>query len=274
MVVNLVGLKPPCILLIVILIVVIISPTRPAVASSENKTSSECNLTFGWSDWEPLQYEDSSGRLQGIQIELAKSMASAIGCEIKFVKNTWSGVVQSIESGEIDFTANATPSTGRKAFAYFSLPYRRDTYSIWVKHKDLERYNHSSIERIKKSGIKVGLVKSQIYNDEFESWKKDPVYSKNITYFNTLNELIKNLVHGKIEALVEDPFVIAYRLRVDKIEDQISRIPVQSFGQKVSFMFSKKTINKTFVKRFNLKMRELKDTKVFQSVWLEPQLIN
>ena len=242
-------------------------------ATSESSTNKKCHLKYGWADWAPLQYIDASGELTGVQIDLVNSVSKAVGCEIEYIKLPWTQILQDLKSGKIDFTANATESEIRKTYGYFSIPYRRDTFSFWVRNQDRPRFEQQTVEELMKSGMKLGLITDQLYSPEIEFWEKDPVYSKNISYTEEIDDLLLLLENRKVESIVEDAYIIAYRKRLGGFSRNISHLSIKTFGYPVAFMFSKKTTSKKLVEKYNQTMRELKHTSVFQSIWLDPNFI-
>jgi len=247
--------------------------TVSAASSSTVESNKECRLKYGWADWAPLQYIDASGELTGVQIDLVKAVSKAVGCDIEYIKLSWAQILKGLKSGDIDFTANATENDIRKTFAYFSIPYRRDIFSFWVRDEERVRFDHQTVEEIMKSGMKLGLISDQLYSPEIELWRKDPVFSKNITYTEEIDDLILLLEERKVESIVEDAYIIAFRKRLGGFSRNISHLSIQTFGYPVAFMFSKKTTSKELAEKYNQKMRELKNTSTFQSIWLDPKLI-
>lgn len=256
-----------------LLIELLFIQTVSAAKSSSGESNKECHLKFGWADWAPLQYIDASGELTGVQVDLVNAVSKAVGCDVEYVKLSWAQILQGLKSGEIDFTANATENTFRKTFAYFSIPYRRDTFSFWVRNENHIRFNHQTVEKIMKSGMKLGLISDQLYSPEIELWKKDPVYSKNISYTEEIDDLISLLQDGRVEGIVEDAYIIAFRKRIGVFPRNISYLSSKTFGYPVAFMFSKKTTSKEIVEKYNQKMRELRDSSSYQSIWIDPQFI-
>lgn len=241
--------------------------------SSPSKKGDSCQLKYGWADWAPLQYVNSTGQLTGVQIEFVKAVTQAVGCDIKFVKLSWSEVVKQIETGEIDYTANATEDDFRRQFAYFSLPYRRDTFSFWVDRNKKEEFNRPSVSAIMRTGAKLGLISNQLYSPEIEGWIANETYSKNIVWAEEIDDLLNLLIENQVDIAVEDAYIIAYRKRIGIFSNNFVHMGVNTFGYETSFMFSKKSVSKDLVEKFNKRMRELKNTPLFQSIWMNPELI-
>ncbi len=260
------------VVLALILELLFIHPLSAEKNNVEN-SNGECQLKYGWADWAPLQYVDAAGELTGVQVDLVNTVSNAVGCDLTFVKLSWAQILQGLQSGEIDFTANATESEFRRSFAYFSIPYRRDTLSFWVKEENRARFDYLTVEKVMKSGMTLGLIADQLYSPEIELWKKDPTYGKNISYTEEIDELILLLEQGKVESIVEDPYVIAFRRRIGGFTGNITHLSVQTFGYPVGFMFSKKSTSKKLVEKYNQKMRELKNTSALHSIWIDPEFI-
>ena len=266
-------LTPPLFLIGILLGLLPIQSAQAAEKAIVTKDE-PCNLKYGWADWAPLQYVDASGKLTGVQIELVRAVSEAAGCKIEFIKLPWNQIVKRIESGELDFTANATEDEVRKKFAYFSIPYRRDTFSFWVRKENKKLFDKASVKEIMQTGVKLGLVSNQLYSQDIENWKADSKFNKNIFYAEEIADLLSMLKNDEVEIAVEDPYLIAYRKRIGIFSDDFTSLPLKTFGFEVGFMFSKKSTSKTLVERYNNSMRKMKNSPLFQTIWMNPDLIN
>lgn len=262
-----------CLLVIVALVVSIriahsqIPPDKTTLPSNSEK----CHLTFGLTEWKPGQYTNASGELVGVQIDLIRTIAQNINCEISFVEDSWINILEKLRNGEVDFTGNATPSKKRREYGLFSIPYHQDLFTIYVLAEAREKFNFETFSGLKLAGFNLGLTEDYIYGQEIKSWKNDKKYAKYLSYASSTDDNMERLFRKEIDGVLEDPFTISYRMRAHDLKLRVLPLPVRSVGLEVCFMFSKKTIEQKFVERFNLALKQIKMSPQFHSIWSDPE---
>ncbi|TQV75547.1 amino acid ABC transporter substrate-binding protein [Aliikangiella marina] len=243
--------------------------TRDSIQADSN--SQHCELVYGWAEWPPLQYFKTNREIAGIQTEMVRTLAEDLNCNITFFKSDWSNIVELIKIGEVDFTANATPTETRKQFALFSDVYRKDSYGIWVKAESFAQYKNMSIDELKRSGFKLGMTRSHFYSEALDNWQHDKEYSKNIIYGDSSAISMQRLIEGQVNGCVEDPLIVGYKKRIKVITADIARLPINIFGHDVALMFSKKSVSPETVIKFNEALARLKKSGKYNSIWLDPK---
>lgn len=235
------------------------------VAGKTSSSTSECQLTFGWTNRKPMQFLDENGQLQGIQIDLVKSIALEIGCKLNFVQGNWKELLDGVKGGQIDFMPGATKTEKRSQFANFSLPYRRDVFVIYVRKAELSHYHQTNLEELKNSSFKLAFTRNFLYGTEVETWQKNEKQNQFLSYADNTELNIKRLYAKQIDGFLEDPYVISYQLRSRSLTDNISKLPFIVIGHPSSFIFSKKNISDQLISRFNRALKKLMKTAKFQS---------
>lgn len=227
----------------------------------------KCQLTFGWTEWMPLQYLNEQSKPQGIQIELVKAIAQEMDCELVFVKANWNELIEGVKQGRIDFISDATYSEERAEFANFSDPYRRDSFVIYVLSQDHSRFKQSTVEQLKSSDMRLAFTSNFLYGDDIEAWQKDNTSNKFLSYAKNTEINIERLFDGKIDGFLEDPYVLSYKIGRKKIPRKITKLPIIIIGHTACYMFSKKTVSIAIIKRFNRALEKAKQHRRFQTNW-------
>ena len=79
--------------------------------------------------------------------------------------------------------------------------------------------------------------------------------------------MLEQLISGQVDGIFESPFAID-NIRPDYPgSDSIVEYPLEIIADKFHFMFSKKTVSKSFVIQFNQALEKVKDSKKYQSHW-------
>jgi len=254
---------------IVVLLLAGTQPPTPTPAQTENRDSN-CHLKYGLTEWIPLQYIDDQGEAQGLQIDFVSSILQRMNCKLSFIPIPWNENLAKIKTGEVDFTANATPSDERRQYAYFSIPFHRDTFAVYVRSEDSEKYKMNSLSDLKISQFKLGLTKQYLYGEEVEAWQKDKKHAHLLSYVSAPRDNFVRLFEGEIDGFLEDPFVVAYKLRSGELAKKVTSLPIRTFGHEASFIFSQASVTEDFVTRFNKALQAVKQLPKFQHLWLDP----
>ena len=256
-------------LLLALLVLLPFFPIRAAQPYAPLKSNEPCQLTFGWTEWKPFQYLNAQGKIDGLQIELLRAVTNEIGCNLSFVKGSWAQLLSQIKLGQVDIIANATETEERLEHALFSKPYRTDTFAIYVRSNERDKYEFGSIKQLKRSKFRLALTHGYLYGEEIESWKNDPIYKPFISYANLNQENFRRLLNGEIDGFIEDPMVVSYLIRSNELKNRVSALSFSMLGLESSYMFSKKSVPSLTVERFNQALTKIKKLPKYQSVWLE-----
>src|SRR5262245_33609384 len=119
-------------------------------------------LTWGADEQggEPFVFEDAGrgGALVGFEVDLADTLARALGVRARFVQNDWSTLIPSLERGTFDIALNGievTPAlTARIAF---SRPYYRFTEQLVARRGDARVRDLASTR-----GLRVGTLNGSL----------------------------------------------------------------------------------------------------------------
>lgn len=102
---------------------------RPAMAGSEIdeiKLKGKLRIGVCTQERKPFYYKNEQGKLVGIDIELGKLIAEALGVKAEFVqiRDTWNEVVQDVANNDTDIAISYISITPRRALKVaFSKPY-------------------------------------------------------------------------------------------------------------------------------------------------------
>ncbi len=227
----------------------------------------ECHLNFGLADWKPLQYIDQEGRPQGFQVGFAKAIAAELNCSLNFTVGDWNEIIDGLKEGTIDFVPDATMTKERAEYANFSVPYRQDTFAIYVRADDKLKYQGNEISDLKKAKFRLAINRGFLYGKEIEAWQADQNFNRSIVYSDNTRQNFNKLLANQIDGFVEDPYVMAYLFRSKKETKVMTTLPIAIQSHQSCFMFSKKRISEAFIERFNQALNEVKKRQEFKVSW-------
>ncbi|KAA6206414.1 MAG: ABC transporter substrate-binding protein [Candidatus Tokpelaia sp.] len=151
----------------------------------------------------PFTYKDSSGRLQGFDIDIAEEIARRLNMTMQHQCVAWDGLIPGLMVGKYDVIIAAmdiTPERARRVD--FSLPYYRAP-SAFVGLKSAAKAPLDSTGRLAAdfvAGKAVGVLRASIY----EKYLQKTYPGVNLTRYGTIDDALMDLKAGRIDLVFTD----------------------------------------------------------------------
>ena len=105
-------------------------------------------------DYKPFSFLTSDGAYEGIDIDLAQSLATAMGAKLEVVKTSWANLMPDFTAGKCDVgIGGISVTTERQKRAFFSEAYMVNGKTPIVRCDDVAKYQ--SVAAIDKAGVRV-----------------------------------------------------------------------------------------------------------------------
>ena len=95
-------------------------------------------LTLGWEDWQPYQYQDSNQNVTGLDIELMRAILDNMDDRVTLTELPWKRHLNNVEAGRTDLAASASKTPEREQYAFFSDAYRTESAVMYIRKADGE----------------------------------------------------------------------------------------------------------------------------------------
>lgn len=240
--------------------------STPLRAESEIHTQ-QCKLLLGWHIWPPFQYLDEQRKPIGFQIELVKKLEQLTGCTIALRLQSFSKNIQDISQGTIDLTMDATITESRSQFGWFSIPYRREMFVLYVKAENAKMCRGESLPQLLRGGFKMSVSKGVLYGDLITDIQQNNELNELLHYSESNHEELQLFKSNKIDGILEDPIVMAYMKRSVPGLNDVTSCHITTYSGLVSIIFSKKSVDQAIVERFNRAIRELRKDTHYKPLW-------
>ena len=186
---------------------VVALPTPQATAQNTN-AENQLDVVVGngrlrvctTGDYKPFTLHDKVGNsYQGIDIDLAKSLASSLGVEAEFVKTTWKALLPDFTSGKCDIAMGGiSVNLERQKQVFFSEPYLVNGKAPIARCKDEAKFR--TVADIDKPDVRV-IVNPGGTNEKFVREKfadaKIEIYPDNVTIF-------QQILDGKADIMIAE----------------------------------------------------------------------
>ncbi|MBF0452213.1 MAG: amino acid ABC transporter substrate-binding protein [Candidatus Magnetomorum sp.] len=253
---NLIGLG--CLVFLCICFLGAINP----VFSAEKRT-----FSIGWEPWTPYQYEDEQKNLNGLDVELVKTIIKNMNCDIVYKQLPWKRHLAYIERGEIDLAAAASKTPEREAYSLFSLAYRKESTVIFVLKGGSQKYPLKQLADIKNSTFQLGITNGYFYGETFAELMKDDDFKKHVqgVASDTIN--IKKVLKNRVNGFIGDIYAGVAALKEAGVRSQFEIHPMPVYSSDVYIMFSKKTSTPEDVDKFNQTLKILKENGALEKIF-------
>lgn len=199
------------------------SSTLWAADQSLEKIQDKGCFVLGLDDsFPPMGFRDATGAVVGFDIDLAKEVAKRLGVKLKIQPVEWSGVIFSLNRGDIDLIWNGmTIKPERAKRIDFSKPYLANTQAVAVLADSAIQHNADLVG--KQVGVQLGSPSEDAIKAQFAIAKSIGEIRK----YGKYPEALLDLSAHRIDAVVGDEILLRYYL--SKREGQY-RILQDNFG--------------------------------------------
>lgn len=227
-------------------------------AANDAQQMAECELLMGWDPWEPYQYINAVGDVTGLDIEIARAVAYEAGCELEVKQDNWMNLLQDIREGEIDMVAGATHTPEREDSAWFTTPYRTESFLVYVRTGDLANCSEAgSLRALLENDQRIGTVADYYYGGVVTELQGDPDLSGQLQDSPVSELNYTYLLDQRIDGFIEDPFVATAIIRARGLHDEIAECPIVVHSGDVSFMLSRAGVDEETFQLFESALQEL-----------------
>lgn len=240
--------------------------TARAPDSDRSAPPPDCSLTMGWDPWEPYHFSGAGGRVQGLDVELAEAIATHAGCDLEFLQGNWASLLRLLRSGELDLLTGATRTPEREAFAWFTDPYREESFVIYVRADELGRYGDRSLESLLAEGFQLGVTQGYVYGPEIDELRGNPAYEDQFTEVAVGELNFTNLLDFRIDGFLENPFVAAAIQRRRGDTERIQPMDRVMAGGPVHMMLSRESVSGDVAEKFIDSLKSLEQDGTLQAI--------
>ncbi|MBI2381952.1 MAG: transporter substrate-binding domain-containing protein [Gammaproteobacteria bacterium] len=214
-------------------------------------------LQAGWDPWEPYHYKDGHGRITGSATEILREAARRVGCELRFVENTWARTVTDIQVGRLDVAMEAQLTPERRGFALFSRPYRRIDVQLWVLSTAIPEPQADTLDALLKAKVRIGALAGYAYGESADKALEKASLSGQVQYVRS-NELnLRKLIAQRVDGFLADTASSRQlSLPPDSPLHLVSH-PRLRLSQDVRLMFSQEGVPRALVEQFDAALEQM-----------------
>ncbi|WP_147819920.1 transporter substrate-binding domain-containing protein [Salidesulfovibrio onnuriiensis] len=210
-----------------------------------------------YDQWPPYEYTDSRQRPAGISYEVTRAVLKAMGIEISSAKGVpWSRGLQMLELGQADILLSGIRCPKREKFALFpSESMLTAQWRVFVPCFRSREHQYTSLESLR--GKRVGVVQDYAYSPTLLKRLGEIAETQTVL---TDEANFRKLMENRIDAALCDHRNGLWLSHQLGLECDVCPAPFLLEEQRIYTLFSKETVNKSFIGRFSEELRIFKTT--------------
>jgi chorismate mutase, putative len=161
-------------------------------------------------DYAPFTLE-SQNRLSGADIDLAESLARALGVRAVFVRTTWATLLDDLQADRFDVAMGGVSVTpARQAAAAFSVPYASGGKTAIARCRDASRL--SRLEAIDRPGVRV-VVNPGGTNEQFV---RERIRRADVRVHPDNRTIFEEIRAGRADVMITDDVEVELQTRLHR----------------------------------------------------------
>ena len=231
-----------------------------------------CNLSVRVTEYPPQYHQNSVGEWQGLAVEMTRALFQQANCEITFVDVPWKRALFLLERGGIDLLLNMTVTAPREKYVHFIGPMLDETQVLTVAKNS--HFKIDKLDDIKLLSKRIGIDRAVFYGPEFaEKMNTDFYFSDKFEYADNKSNMAK-LSAGRVLGIMSNQYTAAYRIRHVLAKGRFKLHPFYFNQTFVYFGFSKKSVSKEMLARFQRAYDVINMNGVFLEIQTKYQQLN
>lgn len=228
--------------------------------------SISCEFKAGFEEEFPYHFTNDKGVVVGIDADILKEVFLSVGCKVIFLPRPWKRTLNDVQKGNLDIAIGAKYLDERAKFAYYSMRYKSIRH--WLFTREGEYKEIDSIDSfLKVAKEPLGVVRGWGYPPEISNVINKSIHSEKVTKVNIFEQLPKMLDNYRLDAIIANPITLGNERKKVRLSHKF--ISKAQYGEKLYFLFSKKTVQPELVVKFNNALLKLINGERYQQILLK-----
>lgn len=247
----------------------------PAHSASPATATFACSnpIKVGYNDWAPYAWQDPQGEAQGLDVELMRSFAQFLGCDVNFINVPAKRSHQMLKAGALDVMMGATKTQDRQEYALFSEDYRNEAVRLFVLDEKKEQIHLGQWQDIFTYKLRLLVPTSGWYGNDYHDSLGRLEQAQLLVLSPSLDQSVQMLYHGRGDLIIGDAMAVPY---IASQYQGVKLAPLRLVLEEnpIHLMLSKVSMSALQLTQINTAIRTLKDNGEIARVLLKWQQIS
>ncbi len=150
-------------------------------------------------DYRPFSQRDDAGNYSGLDVDMARNLAEALGVRLEIVPTKWAALLADLGGGKFDIGMGGISITlPRQRVAFFSAPMMRTGKAAITRCADTARF--ATLGAIDRPGVKV-IVNPGGTNERFD---RANLHAADIIAYPDNTRIFDELAAGQADVMITD----------------------------------------------------------------------
>lgn len=231
-----------------------------AVASAAARGANACSkpMTLSTGQWEPYGYYDAQRRFIGIDADMVRAIFKEAGCVLVELPSMppERGLLL-FERGQIDVMSGASQTAGRRKFAQFTLPYRRETVGLFALSGKFDKFEQlRSFEDFLAQPHALLAPKAGWYGQAYEEQVPALRRKRRLWQFVDFAQGMRMLAAGRAPFILGDGAAVEHAAVREGVS--VRPLPFWLVNDEVHLMFHRASATKADLHRINTAIERLR----------------
>lgn len=232
------------------------------------------DYSVGWELWYPYQYHNRDRQLVGLDIDAFKAIMNTAGITYSIAELPWKTHLHFLKTGKVDLAMGASWSKERKAYAYFTLPYRKETVKLFVKRGTAKNIKLDKLADLAGSPYIIGVESGYYYGEDYQTLIKNDGFRANVSEVIDLEENVTLLMKEHLDGFLVDPYTMQAFIDKYGMDNEFEAHSVEIYSADIFIMLSKQSTDPALLEKINNSIKTLTQDGSFDTIYSDWSRIN
>ncbi len=199
-------------------------------------------IRVGWNDFPPFMQAGPDGAPVGLDADLMRAIFQRAGCTLEFMPDMPNKrQTLYLQSGQIDMQFDASEVKERHAYAWYSLPYRREIIALFVRQGEARHFPIRRMNELESHDWPVLVPYHGWYGQALEEVLPQLRQRKLVYPYVSTSQGVEMLYHRRADLLLGDYYSLRYAAKQAGLPE-LETLPVPVNDNAVHLIFSKRSV--------------------------------
>jgi len=225
-----------------------------------------CQLKMALEQWPPYVFSKPNSAPTGLDLELTQAIFREAGCALQLMPELPTARRQrQFEQGSLDVLLAASDTAERRKIARFSIPYRTESVSLFVRSEQLPRYQQlRGLDGLLAMQVSLLAPKVGWYGAAYAKLQPQLLASGHLSTFLNFQQGLHMLEAGRADLILGDTAALRYEAR--ELGLAISALPLTVLRAPVHLMLNKSTTTAEDLELINAAIMRLEKQGVLAEI--------
>lgn len=209
-----------------------------------------CVKQVAWEHSPTYTFKDSTGRLQGLDIDLITRLLERLGCEAHFVEMPLQRALIELEAGRVDLRVSTAHTAERERTLRFTRPTENHDNLLFARSAALAGMRLQHLDDLRGTKFRLAAQIGSHYGPLFDRLKADPSFATRIVWVRSHQVAWRMLAAERVDGLITDPTGAEVYIKQHGLQDRVKPV-LQVRSAPAAIAASRRSVDAEFMQRLD-----------------------